>query len=1102
MKNSLKAIVIRYYYYICKHIKNNKNQVSRMNKLLSLIIILGISLITTNAFSQGVAINNDGTSPDGSAMLDVKSTNAGILVPRLTQVQRNAITSPATGLMIFQTDNTVGFYYNAGTAAVPSWIKLSVPTDNFDDADADATNEIQTLSISGNDVSLSDGGGTVTVPDLNTTYSAGNQLGLTGTTFNVSEGSGSGLDADLLDGHEWSEITGANGWIDDGTAVRLETNSDNVGIGITVPTQKLHIYGGNGTSMQFHAAGGGDDLNFYYGYDMDGAPNGYNLKYLGSGSGDGNYLQINSMNLGGTPFTHMQFHQSIHQIDAFSIINMGNYKIENLADPDSDDDAVNRGWVNANDDNTTYSAGTGLSLTGTTFANTGDLSNSNEIQTLSISGHNVTLSNSGGTVTVPDNNTTYTGGNQLTLSGTTFNVTEGSGSGLDADLLDGHQWTEVTGANGWIDDGTNIRLETTTDKVGIGTTTPTSKLHIVGATGGDGTWNQGILIENSNATAGEPTLAFKSNATGTDYWFTGLNQNSSYDIAYGTSFTDGNIKFRILNGGNVGIGVTAPTQKLHVQGNMRLTGGYFDMNNSDGTTGQVLKSNGTATYWSTDNNTTYTAGNQLTLTGTTFNVTEGTGSGLDADLLDGHQWSEVTGANGWIDDGTTVRLETSTDNIGIGTTTPGGKLEVTTGNDNTDCIVEIESDLDNNDENSNPRILFKQDGGAVVARLGSRDGDNSFEFINQYNENLYFGVNNLTNMTLTGTKVGIGTTAPSGMLHVTGDFVTGREGTSGTYNSAQVQGVWTIGDAYRVSTTNNDFGTQYGMVYAHTNAGTTTTKLPIADWGHQILFVSNGIRYSSISLTNGNAYFAGNVGIGTTAPAQKLHVVGTTRVSTLAGTGTRNVVANASGDLVIGTATKSEFTLSANMSYSTDDLWGHGGTSGGTLSGDDVVVTATMPFSVTYDGTSYNTIGISTNGFIEFGGSSGGTDLSNDCLPSGTHSRPLIAPYWDDLRTDGNAIRYGYVGSSPNRVYIVDFECETYSGSYNVRFQVQIHETSGLINVKYRNEMNAFANGQSATIGFQSSGGASATAYPITCNGKVLDDNRDDSEGWSVCPVR
>lgn len=173
--------------------------------LVSTLVILML-LLSNIAFSQGVAINNDGTSANSSAMLDVKSTNSGILVPRMTQAERNLIGGPATGLLIFQTDNTPGFYYNAGTSGSPSWIRLSIPTDNFDDSDADATNELQTLSIAGHDITLSDGGGTVTVPDNNTTYSAGNQLGLSGTTFNVSEGSGSGLDGDMVDGQHYSDI--------------------------------------------------------------------------------------------------------------------------------------------------------------------------------------------------------------------------------------------------------------------------------------------------------------------------------------------------------------------------------------------------------------------------------------------------------------------------------------------------------------------------------------------------------------------------------------------------------------------------------------------------------------------------------------------------------------------------------------------------------------------------------------------------------------------------------------------------------------------------------------------------------------------------------
>ena len=68
-----------------------------------------------------MAINTDGAVPDTSAMLDIKSTSKGVLIPKMTRAQRLAIAGPATGLLIFQTDDTHGFYYNAGTAHTPNW---------------------------------------------------------------------------------------------------------------------------------------------------------------------------------------------------------------------------------------------------------------------------------------------------------------------------------------------------------------------------------------------------------------------------------------------------------------------------------------------------------------------------------------------------------------------------------------------------------------------------------------------------------------------------------------------------------------------------------------------------------------------------------------------------------------------------------------------------------------------------------------------------------------------------------------------------------------------------------------------------------------------
>src|SRR3954462_5037721 len=92
-----------------------------MKKLLTLAAWL-ISFLSS--FEQNVAINNSSVPPDASAMLDVSSSSKGLLVPRMTQVQRATISNPAKGLLVYQTDTDSGFYFNAGSAIAPNWIPL------------------------------------------------------------------------------------------------------------------------------------------------------------------------------------------------------------------------------------------------------------------------------------------------------------------------------------------------------------------------------------------------------------------------------------------------------------------------------------------------------------------------------------------------------------------------------------------------------------------------------------------------------------------------------------------------------------------------------------------------------------------------------------------------------------------------------------------------------------------------------------------------------------------------------------------------------------------------------------------------------------------
>lgn len=93
-----------------------------MKKLL-LLLVLSMCLlwmIPVKLAAQNIVINSDGSSADASALLDIKSTDKGILLPRMTASERSAIINPAQGLLVFQNDGTPGFCYYDGI----SWISL------------------------------------------------------------------------------------------------------------------------------------------------------------------------------------------------------------------------------------------------------------------------------------------------------------------------------------------------------------------------------------------------------------------------------------------------------------------------------------------------------------------------------------------------------------------------------------------------------------------------------------------------------------------------------------------------------------------------------------------------------------------------------------------------------------------------------------------------------------------------------------------------------------------------------------------------------------------------------------------------------------------
>ncbi len=126
--------------------------------MLLLPLLLNFDLYAQN--SVGVAINNDNSDPDNSAILDVKSTSQGILIPRMTESERDNISSPAIGLLVYQTNGSAGFYYHDGN----DWMSLTGTSTSLTAPvlTTTAASSITSTGTSTGGIISSDGGASVT----------------------------------------------------------------------------------------------------------------------------------------------------------------------------------------------------------------------------------------------------------------------------------------------------------------------------------------------------------------------------------------------------------------------------------------------------------------------------------------------------------------------------------------------------------------------------------------------------------------------------------------------------------------------------------------------------------------------------------------------------------------------------------------------------------------------------------------------------------------------------------------------------------------------------------------------------------------------------
>lgn len=133
-----------------------------------IIIIVFFSVNSLLALAQSVSINEDGSAPHPSAMLDVKSLSKGMLIPRMSTQDRTDIQSPSTGLLVYDNGTESFWYYK--TSGWTELITGGAPTPNFWNTDGTNINNNNTGNV---------GIGTPTPLDKLTVETDNNSYGIT-----------------------------------------------------------------------------------------------------------------------------------------------------------------------------------------------------------------------------------------------------------------------------------------------------------------------------------------------------------------------------------------------------------------------------------------------------------------------------------------------------------------------------------------------------------------------------------------------------------------------------------------------------------------------------------------------------------------------------------------------------------------------------------------------------------------------------------------------------------------------------------------------------------------------------------------------------------
>jgi len=175
-----------------------------MKHVLFYILLSLFAISTTNA-QTGIGT----ATPNASAKLEIAATDKGLLIPRLTSTQKTSISSPANGLLIYQTDGVIGFYVNTGTAASPVWTRINmdwVKTGNdiaYTTGNVSTTGTLtggnsSTSSISGFSANINTQSGTTYTIDATDNGKVIQSTGATAVTITIPTGLPSGFNCTVV----------------------------------------------------------------------------------------------------------------------------------------------------------------------------------------------------------------------------------------------------------------------------------------------------------------------------------------------------------------------------------------------------------------------------------------------------------------------------------------------------------------------------------------------------------------------------------------------------------------------------------------------------------------------------------------------------------------------------------------------------------------------------------------------------------------------------------------------------------------------------------------------------------------------------------------